>query len=298
VIAATTPRYAVNVFSTPHTPVFDDIALIAGSGATGIGLWEAKLPDGRDDDVRDALAAAGLTVTYCVPMINTWLTNSISRGGVTDPVARTELMLAGVERLAAFDPVAILVAGGTSGDPDNPAGPLEPVADGLAQVADLAAGLGQTIGFELFSRRRGSPLHTLPDIVAFIDEVGRDNVGVMFDVSHSWCEPDLHDHLRQYITRISGVHVNDVKVDERSAIDRELPGRGRDVAAGIIATLIDAGYDGWWELELLSDDGTFGLELPDSYWKWPPDQLLREAKSAFDATYARALELAARPSAT
>jgi sugar phosphate isomerase/epimerase len=113
----------------------------------------------------------------------------------------------------------------------------------------------------------------------------------MLDVFHSWCEPDLHAHLREHAHRINSVHVNDVKVHERGGFDRELPGRGRDVAAGIIATLLEAGYDGGWELEIFSDDGTFGTDLPDSYWKWPHERMLEEAKSAFDATYARAVQI-------
>jgi len=129
--------------------------------------------------------------------------------------------------------------------------------------------------------------------VAFVDEVGRHNVGIMFDIFHSWCEPDLHDHLRTFGHRINSVHVNDVRVEERCGFDRELPGHGRGVAAGIIATLLEVGYDGWWELEVFSDDGTFGTDLPDSYWKWPHELLLQRAKAAFDRTYAEALDLLA-----
>jgi sugar phosphate isomerase/epimerase len=290
----TRPRYAVNAYSTPHNSVFDDIEQIARTGGEGVGLWEAKLPAGRDDEVREALAAHDLTATFCVPSVHTILPVPFNASGTpTDPSARTELACASVARLAAFDPVAIVIGHGTSGDPKHPVGPVEAVADGLSRVADAAAAHGQAIAFELLAERRGSPLHTLPDIVAFVDAVGRDNVGIMFDVFHSWCEPDLHAHLREHAHRVNSVHVNDVKVDERSGFDRELPGWGRDVAAGIIATLLEAGYDGWWELEVFSDDGTFGTELSDSYWKWPHERLLEEAKRAFDATYARALQMLA-----
>jgi sugar phosphate isomerase/epimerase len=80
-------------------------------------------------------------------------------------------------------------------------------------------------------------------------------------------------------------------VDERGGFDREYPGRGRGTAAEIVATLIECGYSGYWELEVFSDDGTYGTDYPDSYWKQPHEDFLREAKSAFDDTWARALKI-------
>ena len=52
---------------------------------------------------------------------------------------------------------------------------------------------------------------------------------------------------------------------ERSPFDRELPGRGRGVAPGIMATLLRAGYRGWWELEIFSDDEAWDVleEIPN-----------------------------------
>lgn len=290
----TTPRFAVNAYSTPHNSVFDDIEQVARIGGGGVGLWEAKLPDGGDDEVREALAAHGLKATYCVPAVHTILPVPFNPPGTaTDPKERTELAAASARRLATFDPEAIVIGPGVSGDPARPIGPVEAVADGLAVVADAAAEAGVDIAFELLAQRRGSPLYELPAIVAFVDEVGRGNVGIMFDVFHSWCEPDLHERLRQFGHRINSVHVNDIRVEERSNFDRELPGLGRGVAAGIIATLLEVGYDGWWELEVFSDDGTYGNEFPDSYWKLPHEEFLRRAKEAFDRAYADALELVA-----
>jgi sugar phosphate isomerase/epimerase len=178
------------------------------------------------------------------------------------------------------NPVGVVIAPGNSGDPSHPSGPLSAVRDGLKTIADAADAVGLRIAFELIGQRRGSPLYTLPDIVSFVDDVGRDNVDILLDVFHSWCEPDLHDHLKEHVGRIVSVDLNDVRPEERSGFDRELPGRGRRTAPGIVHTLIEAGYDGWWNLEVFSDDGTFGHDFPDSYWKLPPAEfgiLMRDA---------------------
>jgi sugar phosphate isomerase/epimerase len=297
--ATTGPRYAVNAYSTPHNSVWQDIEQIARTGGQGVGLWEGKLEDGADDRARAAIADAGLVASFCVPAVHTILPVPFNLPGVpSDPVERTRLLCESVRRLAAFGPQAVVVGPGTSGDPEHPVGPVEAVAEGLAAAADVAAQEGVPMTFELLAERRGSPLHTLPMIADFIDEVGRPNVGIMFDVFHSWCEPDLYEHIRTYGSRINSVHVNDIKVHERGGFDRELPGRGRDAAAGIMAALIEAGYDGFWELEVFSDDGTYGADYPDSYWKLPHEEFLVLCKAGFDDCYTRASQIAARRGVT
>ena len=110
----------------------------------------------------------------------------------------------------------------------------------------------------------------------------------MISVFHSWSEPNLHEDLLRFGHRINSVQVCDIRDPERSPFDRELPGRGRGVAPGIMGTLLRAGYRGWWELEIFSDDGAYGTELEGSYWAMPPRDFLTQAKRAFDESYALA----------
>lgn len=283
------PRYAVNATSLPHSPVWQDIDDIAATGAEGIGLWERKLPDGADTEVAARLDDAGLAATYCVPALHCVLPSQVDPPGApTDLRTRRTLLAASIRRLAAFRPAAVLIAPGASGDPAHPAGPLDAVADALPELADVSADCGVTIGVELLAARRGAAVSSLPALAALLDDVGRDNLGIMFSVFHSWSEANLHEDLLRYADRINSVQVCDIRDPERSPFDRELPGRGRGVAPGIMATLLRAGYRGWWELEIFSDDGTYGTALPDSYWAMPPRDFLARAKKAFDESYALA----------
>jgi sugar phosphate isomerase/epimerase len=287
------PKYSVAAWMTPHNSVFEDIEQVARIGADGLGLYEGKFGDADDDAIREALAESGLAPTFCIPSLWTFLVGPVGGSAIErDPNARLELICNSITRLAAFSPLAIVVGPGTSGDAANPAEPIEAVADGLATVADVAAEHGTRIAFELLTERRGCPLPWLPGIVEFIDDVGRDNVGVLFDVWHSWTEPDINEKLRKYAHRIDCVHVNDPRPDERTWADRVLPGNGRDVAVEMIAALIEADYQGWYELEIVSDDGTYGTDLPDSLWKLPHHELLTSGRRAVDDVYARATRLA------
>ena len=56
---------------------------------------------------------------------------------------------------------------------------------------------------------------------------------------------------------------------------------------------MEAGYDGWWELEVFSDDGSFGNAFPDSLWALPANEFLARAHDAFVREHGRALQLAA-----
>jgi sugar phosphate isomerase/epimerase len=296
VSAPVTVPYAVNQWMTPHNSVFQDAEQYAACGATGIGLWEAKLgPRSEDGAVLEALEANGLRATYCSPRVWPILPGPLDDASApSDVQARVDAICASIERFAAFRPIGVIVGGGRSGDPERPAGPVEPIEGALAQIADVAAKFEMRVGFELLGKRRGAPLHRFEDVVDLIDAVGRANVGILFDVIHSWCEPDLHRDLRRYVDRIDYVQVNDVRDPERSWCDRLLPGEGRGVAPDILATLLDSGYAGWYELEVFSDDGTFGNAFEDSLWAIPHEELLARGRLAFERVYAQAQERVAR----
>ncbi len=288
-------RYAVNATSLPHSTVRHAIDDVAATGGAGLGVWERTLPDGgagADAEVVARLHDAGLRATYCVPSTHLILPSQIDPPGApSDPRQRLEAICASIRRFAPFGPEMIVIGAGASGDPAAPAGPMARVLEALPVIDAVAAECGVTVGLEVLAGRRGSPLPRIRDVVDVLDRAGVEHIGAMVSVFHSWDEPDLHEHLRTHVGRIVGVQVCDIREVERCPFDRELPGRGRGVAPAIIATLLDAGYRGWWELEIFSDDGTYGTTLPDSYWAMPPREFLAAARDAFDGAFARAVEL-------
>ena len=46
--------------------------------------------------------------------------------------------------------------------------------------------------------------------------------------------------------------------------------------------------DGLYDIEIFSDDGTFGSELEGSYWAAPPEETLARAVAAFERCWAMA----------
>jgi sugar phosphate isomerase/epimerase len=75
--------------------------------------------------------------------------------------------------------------------------------------------------------------------------------------------------------------VNDWRGETRGWCDRVLPGDGVADLPAILRALNDAGWRGAYELEVFSDDGTFGSAYPDSLWPEDPDGLVRRGREAF-----------------
>ena len=101
--------------------------------------------------------------------------------------------------------------------------------------------------------------------------------------------PSLLDDIERHVSRFAGVHVADHRDPTRGWADRALPGDGDAPVADALAALEDAGWDGFYDLEIFSDDGTFGAAYPDSYWALPVDEAARRGVAAVrDALQVRA----------
>jgi sugar phosphate isomerase/epimerase len=274
-------RYAVNAWCLPNNNSLQDIEQSARIGAGAVGLWEGKFRDGEDDAISEALRRHGIRAGIVMPHHWTILPTPLDPGGYVDWKAKCDGICRSIRRLARFDPVGIMVGPGVSGDPAKRLSP-DHVAESLERIAGVADDCGVRIAFEPLAMRRGAAISTLPETIALIDSVGRRNVDILLDVWHSWPEQNLHQQLRTHVKRLMGVQINDVREPERSWCDRMMPGEGRNVCTPILATLIEAGFTGWYDFEVFSDDGRWGNDFADSLWKLPHDEFLRRGRTAFD----------------
>jgi sugar phosphate isomerase/epimerase len=135
--------------------------------------------------------------------------------------------------------------------------------------------------FQRAGSENWSHVNTLTDAVALLDEVGSPALGIQFDVWHLWSTPDLHDEIAEFADRFVGVHVNDWREPTRGWADRVLPGDGRADVPSILASLERAGWDGYYDLEIFSDNGAFGDAYPDSLWDVEPAELVLRSRESF-----------------
>ena len=69
--------------------------------------------------------------------------------------------------------------------------------------------------------------------------------------------------------RFVGVHIADWRDPTRGWADRVLPGDGVADLPALLGTLERAGWNGYYDLEIFSDNGTFGNAWPGSLWDVP-----------------------------
>jgi sugar phosphate isomerase/epimerase len=118
-------------------------------------------------------------------------------------------------------------------------------------------------------------VHTIPDALELI---GSEPVGIMLDLWHISDPAAIAAHVGD----IAGVHVSDRREPTRSDFDRVLPGDGALDLVSAFRALDAGGYDGWYDVEIFSDNGVFGDAFPDSLWDIDAAELARRARESVE----------------
>jgi sugar phosphate isomerase/epimerase len=288
-MTAADPPFAVCEFTTLPASFEEDLAVYAEARADGIGICEIKLVEGRAAEQLASFRASGLTATSCVPAVPSILPLP-HLPGPEAPGERVEALRAGIRRLAPFGPSAVVCLTGPAGTFGEPEA-RRIVVEGLRAVAEEAGRAGLPVGLEPMSaayRDDWTTIATLAEAAELCDEAGAANVGITFDTWHLWDTPGLLGEIERHADRIVAVHVNDWRRETRGWCDRVLPGDGVADLPAILRALHDAGWRGAYELEVFSDDGTFGAAYPDSLWPEDAGELVRRGRAAFQSQWDRA----------
>jgi sugar phosphate isomerase/epimerase len=271
------PPFSVSGFSTINRSFEEDLRSFAAGGASGIGIAEFKLPDGRDAQSLDRFRESGLKATICLPTLLSILPNAIS-AEPADPELRVRELAGSIRRLAPFEPVVVLVLTGAQGE-RAPSEARAIAAEGLRDLARVAREEGVRIGLEPIhasARDEFSLVSDLPGAVDLLAEVGVDEIGIVFDTWHLWDTEDVLEHARRLAPRFPAVHVNDRRADTRHWDDRALPGDGVIDLPRILCALEAGGFDGWYDLEIFSAE-----TYPDSLLALDPVELTRRGRAGF-----------------
>ena len=257
--------------STLAASFAQDLDAYRRAGVDGIGIWELKL----DDDSLEQFRGSGLGAASAVPAVPSVHPLPLLPGP-SDPRERIDAILGSLHRLQPFGPSAVVCLTGP--------GDRATAVTGLAEIGAEAERLGLRIALEPFQRQgieEWSIVNTLGEAAELIDEVGSPAIGIQFDVWHLWNTPELLTEIEEHAHRFAGVHVNDWRNPTRGWADRVLPGDGTADVATILGALDRAGWDGFYDLEIFSDNGAFGATYPDSLWDVEPYDLAIRSRESF-----------------
>jgi len=196
-------------------------------------------------------------------------------------------LCASIARLARFEPASIVfLTGSGRGLEDARA----TVVEGVKRLAEAADSARVRVGLEPYQCVDGEPwtiVNSIAEAVDLLEEAETPQVGITFDVWHLWNSPTLYDDIAAHAGRFTAVHVSDYREPTRGWADRVLPGDGVADVPGILAALERAGWRGPLDLEIFSDDGTFGAAYPDALWRWDAHELAERGRTALETAVAR-----------
>lgn len=116
--------------------------------------------------------------------------------------------------------------------------------EGVQAGCEAGLRLGVRLVFEPINRYEADLIHTAAEGLAFIEEIGAPNLGLLLDTFHMNIEePDMCQALRQAGPRLHHVHTADS--------NRCYPGAGHIDFAAVVATLRALGYRGCLSAEIL-----------------------------------------------
>jgi sugar phosphate isomerase/epimerase len=260
-------QLSMNEMTTYRWSFEEDVAHYAAAGIPGIGVWRQKLADFGEEKGIELLAESGLEVS-----------NLLWAGGFTGSDGRTlrESVSDGLEavRLAADLRAGCLVvySGGRAGHTHNHARRL--LKEALTELLPAAAEQQVTLAIEpmhLACAAEWTFLTNIDDALAVIDFFDSPWLKLAFDTYHFGQQAGIVKQLATLAERIAVVHLGDGKYPPRLEQNRARLGDGKIPLKEIFATLSSAGYDGYYDVELMGEE----IEIADYR------DLLEQSKNAF-----------------
>ena len=100
-------------------------------------------------------------------------------------------------------------------------------------------------------RAENSFVHTFHDALDIADMVDSTWFGVLLEINNAWIERGLYRNIAERVHRIAMVQVSDYKIGTLVTPERMVMGDGDIPIRRIVHALRAAGYDGYYDIELI-----------------------------------------------
>ncbi|NIL98069.1 MAG: TIM barrel protein [Planctomycetales bacterium] len=242
-------RFSLNELTTYRWSFEQDVANYKAAGFHALGVWRQKLSDYGEEKGVELLAESGLAVS-----------NLLWAGGFTGSDGRSyadsvadaadAIRLAGV----MHSPCLVVYGGGRGGHTRKHARRL--LLSALRELSPLAEEENVALALEPMHPACAAEctfLTSLQETLAILDEVANPFVKLAFDTFHLAQDVCL-ESLQQIADRIAVVHLGDSREPPTAEQNRCALGSGRIRLREIISCLGEAGYDGYFDIELIGEE--------------------------------------------
>ena len=237
------PRVCVSAISTFKLDLAGDLDFWAAHGIDCVGVSVAKLDAFGWDEGTRRIVDAGLRVGNLIG-VGAFLLSEPAQWN-----AQRERLFRALDAGHALGAECVVFTTGPAGQLpwDEAADALETA---LAPVLVEARTLGIPFAVEHTNSLRVDVgfVHSLRDVVDLARRLG---TGVCMEINACWGERGLAETIASSMDVIELVQVSDFKIGTLATPDRVVPGDGDIPIARILGQVLDAGYDGVFDLELI-----------------------------------------------
>jgi len=236
------------------------VSAYAAAGFGAIGVWQKKLetgpfaystipidplPEAVLDAAAQTIRAAGLSVSSLICAGDYTQTD---RELLERRLQHGRSAIEVVRRLDAG--CLVVIPGGLNGATNAEA--MERCSQSLRLLTEIAGDADVKLAIEPLHPRDTDFVNTLGEALELVERVDHEACGVFVDTWQLWETPDLLAEIARSAGRIYGLHVADSPPALRSNEDRFVPGEGVIPLAEIVGAVLDTGYDGFIDVELMS----------------------------------------------
>lgn len=243
-------RLAINEVTTFRWSFDQDVRNYAATGIEGIGIWRQKLSDFGEEKGIELVRESGLRVSSLL-----WA------GGFTGSDGRTykESVHDGREAVRLAGALAadclIIYTGARGGHTHNHARRL--IKNALSELAPLAGECGVTLAVEpmhIGCAAEWTFLTNIGETLELLDAIDSPYLKFVFDTYHLGHSAGTLERLPQLVPRIGMVQLGDATQPPNGEQSRVPIGMGIIPIAEMVRSLRGAGYDGFFEVELLGEE--------------------------------------------
>ncbi len=243
-------RLSINETTTYRWSFEEDVTQYAAAGIPSIGVWRRKVSDYGEAKAVELLAETGLKVSHLF-----WAGGFTGSDGRSFRASLEDATEALRTAHALRAPILVVYSGARGTHTHNHARRL--FRDALKELAPLAAELNVQLAIE--------PMHpgcagdftfltSLDDALAMLSAVDHPQVKLLFDTYHLGWDLNVLARLPGLVGQIALVQLGDGKTPPVGEQNRCRLGEGLLPLQAIVDRLEQAGYRGYYDVELLGED--------------------------------------------